>query len=128
MAIPILMLVGFAAASAYAYHRWRTPGIAVLCVALIAIESAHGTVRWMRPHTHHPLVRPWDWGCHSTGALVAVVILGSGVALALHLARDRYTSIGGRLVISVLMCVLLAIPATLGTLWWIIGTLNCDTM
>jgi hypothetical protein len=128
MVIPILLLSGFAAASAYAFHRWRTPGIAVLCVALIVIESARGTVRWMRPHTHHPLVRPWDWGCHSMGILVPVVILGSGVGLALHLAQNRYTSIGARLVISGLVCVLLAAPAILGLLWWIIGILQCDTM
>jgi hypothetical protein len=128
MVIPILLLFGFAVASAYAYHRWRTPGIAALCVALLAIEAAQGTVTWMRPHTHQPLLRRWDWGCHSMEMLVPVVILGSGVALALHVARNRYTSIGARLVISGLVCVLLAIPAILGLLLWIIGVLNCDTM
>lgn len=124
----ILQLFGFAAASAYAYHRWRTPGVAALCVALIAVEAAYGTVRWMQPHTHAPLLRPWDWACHSTGVLIPLAMLGSGVATALHLARNRYPSIGARLVISGVVCMLLAVPAFFGILWWSIGVLSCDTM
>jgi len=126
--IPILLLFGFAAASACAYHRWRTPGIGVLCVALLAIDAAWGTMQWMRPHTDYGRPRPWDWPCHATATLMPISILGLGVALALHFTRNRYADLQSRLLISGLVCGLLIAPVIVGMLWWSVGVLRCDTL
>jgi len=128
MAILIVLLFGFIAASAYAYQRWRLRGLAVLCVALVVVEAARGTVEWMRPHADPGGPRPWDWACHSTVALTPVAILGLGVALSLHLTRHRATSFEERLVISGFVCALLTIPAIVGILWWSVVVLACDTL
>jgi hypothetical protein len=55
---------------------------------------------------------------------VPVAMFGSGVALALHVTRNRFADLESRLLISGLVCGVLATPVIL----WSVGVLRCDTL
>ena len=125
----ILILAAFATAAAYAYHRWHSTGVGVLCLALLLQDVARGTWEWSHPHQDlSGTARPWDWGCHATGLLWPLVMMGAGVAITLYGTRGRVSSLAGRIAVAAGACALLAVPMVLVLLWWSINVLHCDTL
>ena len=125
----LLIPAVYSIAAVIVHHRFQYRGFWYLNAAIIAVLIVGGLAAWPSDFSDHAwLSARGVAACNGLGALPGPAVLMLGGWFALRIG-DRYEHrVYARLGVFFAMTLLLALPALLVNLFWVVSVLGCDTV